>query len=61
MVVAGVYAGAMFSWWIAPLPILAALIPMDREDIDRYWNRVRMVLGLAMLAETAFVYFGGLS
>jgi 4-hydroxybenzoate polyprenyltransferase len=61
MVIAGLYAGAMFSWWIAPLPILAALIPMDREDIDRYWNRVRMVLGLAMLAETAFVYFGGLS
>ncbi|HLT38588.1 MAG TPA: hypothetical protein VK034_20010 [Enhygromyxa sp.] len=31
-----------------------------RHEIDRYWNRVRVVLGLAMVAETAFVYFGGL-
>jgi 4-hydroxybenzoate polyprenyltransferase len=78
MIAAGLYAGALFTWWIAPLPILAALIPLRRDDIDqpgvgqggrgspgveidRYWNRVRVVLGLAMLAETAFVYFGGLS
>jgi len=94
MIAAGIYAGLCFTWWIAPLPILAALIPMQarvatrrvaggpggrpemrsilggvfrlraetptRHEIDRYWNRVRVVLGLAMVAETAFVYFGGL-
>jgi 4-hydroxybenzoate polyprenyltransferase len=59
MILAGVYAGLAFTWWIAPLPLLAALIPMG-EDIGRYWNRVRVVLGLALLAEAGFVYFGGL-
>lgn len=61
LILAGLYAGLMFTWWIAPLPILAVLIPLRRDDIDRYWNRVRVVLGLALLAETAWVYFGGLS
>lgn len=61
MVAAGIYAGLCFSWWIAPLPLLAALIPLRLDDpgeVDRYWNRVRITLGVAMLAETAFVYFG---
>ena len=60
MIAAGIYAGLWFTWWIAPLPILAALIPLRVDEIDRYWNRVRVVLGLTFLAETAFVYFGGL-
>jgi hypothetical protein len=52
--------GLSFTWWIAPLPIVAALIPLRLDEVDRYWNRVRMVLGLAFLAEAAFVFFGGL-
>lgn len=59
LVAAGVYAGLAFSWWIAPLPWLAALLPIEHAHIDRDWNRVRVVLGLAMLAETALVYLGG--
>ncbi|PRQ05617.1 UbiA family prenyltransferase [Enhygromyxa salina] len=59
MVVAGLYAGACFSWWIAPLPLVAALIPLRLDQVDRYWNQVRLSLGLAFLAEAAFVYFGG--
>jgi 4-hydroxybenzoate polyprenyltransferase len=58
MIAAGIYAGLCFSWWIAALPLLAALIPLQPENIDSYWNRVRVTLGLAMLAEAAFVYFG---
>jgi len=61
MILAGVYAGALVAWWIAPLPILAALIPMQKPNIDGYWNRVRIALGLTMLAEAAFVYLGGLA
>lgn len=62
MLLAGVYVGALLSWWIAPLPLLAALIPMDPEAIDRYWNRVRLVLGLTMLGASACVYLlGGLA
>ena len=60
MVAAGVYAGLAFAWWLAPLPWLATLIPLHLDDIDRYWNRVRLTLGLTMLAATAWVYFGGL-
>ncbi|MFO7563624.1 MAG: UbiA family prenyltransferase [Enhygromyxa sp.] len=60
MIASALYAGLCFSWWIAPLPILAALVPLRLDEVDRYWNRVRMVLGLAFVAEAAFVYFGGL-
>jgi 4-hydroxybenzoate polyprenyltransferase len=58
LVAAGLYAGVAFAWWIAPLPCLAALLPIDHEHIDRYWNRIRVILGLAMLVETALIYFG---
>ncbi len=65
LICAGLYAGLAFAWWLAPLPLLAALIPLpvsssDKRAIDRYWNRVRLVLGLTMLGEAAFVYLGGL-
>jgi 4-hydroxybenzoate polyprenyltransferase len=60
MIAAGIYAGLALVWWLAPLPWLAALIPLRVDEIDRYWNRVRISLGLTMLAATTYVYLGGL-
>jgi 4-hydroxybenzoate polyprenyltransferase len=53
-----IYAAWMFAWWIAILPLLAALLPISRPNIDRYWHGVRVLLGLALLAEAALVYMG---
>ena len=59
MIAAGLYAGFCFSWWIAPLPLAAALIPMPDGDVGgSYWNRVRVTLGLAMIAETLLIWLG---
>ncbi|MCA9681846.1 MAG: UbiA family prenyltransferase [Myxococcales bacterium] len=59
MIAAGLYAGFCFSWWIAPLPLAAALIPMPDGDVGgSYWNRVRVTLGLAMIAETVLIWLG---
>ena len=60
MVAAGVYAGLMFAWWLALAPALAALLPLRTDAVDRYWNQVRVLLGVTMLVETALVYLGGL-
>lgn len=53
-----IYAGIWFAWWIALFPLAAALLPISREQIDRYWHRVRVLLGIALLAEAALVYMG---
>ncbi|WP_181197748.1 UbiA family prenyltransferase [Enhygromyxa salina] len=59
MIAAGLYAGLCLSWWIAPIPMLAALIPLRDDDVEAYWNHVRVTLGLAMIIETALVYLRG--
>jgi hypothetical protein len=55
---AALYAGLLFAWWIAVLPLLAALLPISQVNIDQHWHRVRVLLGLALLAEAALVYMG---
>jgi 4-hydroxybenzoate polyprenyltransferase len=53
-----IYAAMMFAWWIAAAPLVAALLPISQGNIDRHWHRVRVLLGLALLAEAALVYTG---
>jgi 4-hydroxybenzoate polyprenyltransferase len=53
-----IYAGWMFVWWIAILPLLAALLPFSQASIDQHWHRVRLLLGLALLAEATLVFMG---
>lgn len=59
MLAAAVYAGLCFAWWVAVFPLLAMALPLSLDRIDGYWNRVRVLLGLALLAEAALVYMGG--
>jgi 4-hydroxybenzoate polyprenyltransferase len=58
LVGSAIYAGIWFAWWIALLPLAAALLPFSLANIDRHWHRVRVLLGLALLAEAAIVYMG---
>lgn len=61
LVGSAIYAAMMFTWWIAVLPLVAALLPISLAQIDRHWHRVRVLLGLALLAEAALVYMGALA
>lgn len=61
LALSGIYAGLCFAWWVALIPLAALLIPMPREELSPYWNRIRLTLGVAMLIETALVYLGGLA
>ena len=38
-------------------PVLAVTLPLGRPD--RYWNQIRLLLGLAFLAAAAWVYTHG--
>ena len=58
LVGSAIYAALVFAWWIALLPLIAALLPISISQIDRHWHRVRVLLGLALLAEAALVYMG---
>ena len=61
MVGAGIYAGLGFAWYFAVLPMVAASLPMPKSgEVEGYWHRIRLLLGLSMIGQAAFVYFGGL-
>ena len=47
--VCAVYGALVVSPWLAALPALAILVPLDRVDVTRTWNQVRAVLGVAFL------------
>jgi len=56
--VSAVYGALVVSPWLAALPALAILVPLDR-DVTRTWNRVRGVLGLAFLGAVGWVWWSG--
>lgn len=60
LVLSGVYAAAAFHPLLGVLPLLAAALPIPSTDIDRYWNRIRLLLGPVFILECALVYSGGL-
>lgn len=56
--VSAVYGALMVSPWLAALPALAILVPLDR-DVTRTWNRARGVLGVAFLGAVGWVWWSG--
>jgi 4-hydroxybenzoate polyprenyltransferase len=58
--VSAVYGALVVSPWLAALPALAILVPLDR-DVTRTWNRVRGVLGVAFLGAVGWVWWGGMT
>lgn len=56
--VSAVYGALVVSPWLAALPALAILVPLDR-DVTKTWNRVRAVLGVAFLGAVGWVWWSG--
>ncbi len=58
LIVAGAYAVACLSTW-AGLAVMAGVLLPIGDDIPRYWNRIRLLCGLAFVAECATLYATG--
>ncbi len=54
LLVGAAYAAALVHPLAAIPPVLAVTLPLGRPD--RYWNRIRLLLGLAFLAAAGWVY-----
>lgn len=54
IIVSAVYGVLLIHRWAGALPLLALLIP--RTEPSRYWNLLRLALGLAFLGACAQVY-----
>jgi 4-hydroxybenzoate polyprenyltransferase len=61
MVLVSAYATCMTSRFIGPLLLLALCVPLRKGGADRYWNRIRLVLGLGWLAIVGWVFWTGSS
>ncbi|MEM9452833.1 MAG: UbiA family prenyltransferase [Myxococcota bacterium] len=58
MVVSGAYAATFFHPVLAVLPLTAAALPIPTDDLPRYWNRIRLLLGPTLLLECVWVSSG---
>jgi len=60
-VAAGVYGAAVFHPLAALGPGLAVLLPVPREPdaLERYWTRVRVILGLTLVGACAITWWTG--
>ena len=58
LLIVGALAAALAVHPLAAIPpVLAVTLPLGRPD--RYWNQIRLLLGLAFLAAAAWVYVHG--
>lgn len=61
LLLSGVYASFVLVGPIGLLPALGLLLPIDRATIPAYWTRVRLLLGVTLLVEVAYVALAGRS
>lgn len=54
-----VYGALVVSPWLAALPAAAIAVPLDRSNVTRTWNHLRMILGFAFLGAIAWVWWTG--
>ena len=59
MVLSAAYAIALVNRWVGLALLVAPVLPFARGQEDGYWNRVRMVQGLAWLAMVGWVVWSG--
>jgi len=60
MLLSAAYAILVLQRWFGLLLLAAPLIPVG-GDVPRYWNRIRMTLGVVWLATLVWVFFAGAS
>ncbi len=60
MLLSAAYAILVLQRWFGLLLLVAPLIPVG-SDVSRYWNRIRMTLGVVWLATLVWVFFTGSS
>jgi 4-hydroxybenzoate polyprenyltransferase len=59
MVASALYASLTLNRFVGPVLVFAVLVPFDSAHADRYWNRVRLVFGLAWLGIVSWVAASG--
>lgn len=59
MIGSAVFASLELNRFVGPILIFAVLVPFDSARADRYWNRVRLVFGLAWLGIVSFIVYTG--
>ena len=60
MLLSAAYAILVLQRWFGLLLLAAPLVPVGK-DVSRYWNRIRMTLGVVWLATLVWVFFTGSS
>lgn len=59
ILVSALYTSLVLQAWLGLLAASAALLRLDEARAVRYWNQVRLVLGVTFLATCAWVFFSG--
>jgi 4-hydroxybenzoate polyprenyltransferase len=61
MVLSAAFAVLFLNRWVGLALLVAPFLPFERGREEAYWNRVRMVQGLAWLAMTGWIAWSGSS
>jgi 4-hydroxybenzoate polyprenyltransferase len=61
MVASALYAMLLIQRWGGAVLLLALLVPLDRVRVDQYWNRQRLLMGVAWLGLVGWVLWTGAS
>jgi len=61
LVLTAVYASLLVHRWVGVVLLLTVLLPFRAKEADRYWNHLRLTLGVAWLAIVVFIGWTGMS
>ncbi|MBW2704618.1 MAG: UbiA prenyltransferase family protein [Deltaproteobacteria bacterium] len=61
VIIAATYCTAVLNRYAGPVILLALFIPLDRTAVEQYWNRIRMITGVAWLGILVWIFLYGMS
>lgn len=59
MLLCSLYAALFMHPWVAAVSLLALAVPFSELEIERYWNRIKMLYGVAWLVLCVWVFGTG--
>jgi 4-hydroxybenzoate polyprenyltransferase len=59
MVLSAAYASLLLHRWIGLFLLVSVFLPLKKERADVYWNRQRMIMGIAWLAIVGWLWIFG--